>query len=240
MIQEVQYGPAVASVYDSLIASAMPIEDTLTRLHPYVCGARALEIGVGTGRVAVPVASVAEEVVGLDNSAAMLDEFRRKGLPGNTTLVQADFRSPLPVDGSFDAAYSTMGSLACVRTREELFTTLTHIRGVLAPGATLSMEYYATAAYLPLVVQHRLTVPTPHHGDSTTTFTVTLDSTDILTMHTRVETDGEPAVEFSESILLIERNEVEACLERAGFTVEHVHADDGTQPYDWYIARATA
>ncbi|WP_406740258.1 methyltransferase domain-containing protein [Streptomyces atratus] len=106
MNQDVQYGTAVASVYDSLIAPAMPAEEAVDRLRPYVTGARVLEIGVGTGRVAIPVAAIAAEVVGVDNSRPMLDGFRTKGVPTNVSLVEADFRQPLALRGSFDAAYS--------------------------------------------------------------------------------------------------------------------------------------
>ncbi|MFF3733213.1 class I SAM-dependent methyltransferase [Streptomyces sp. NPDC002476] len=235
MTHDVQYGTAVASVYDSLIAPAMPTEEAVDRLRPYVTDARVLEIGVGTGRVALPVAGIAREVTGMDNSPAMLDEFRRKDVPENVTPVEGDFRRPLPFDSPFDAAYSTMGSLACVRSREELTTAFEHIFQVLAPGGSLSLEYYSTSAYRPLVEQHTLTVPMPHHG-GTTTFTVVLDEADVLTMDTRVDKDGEPPVEFSERILLIEREEVEACLVEAGFTIDRVYPAEGLQPYDWYVA----
>ncbi|MFC9752187.1 class I SAM-dependent DNA methyltransferase [Streptomyces sp. NPDC056921] len=236
MNQDVQYGTAVASVYDSLIAPAMPAEEAVDRLRPYVTGARVLEIGVGTGRVAIPVAAIAADVVGMDNSRPMLDGFRTKGVPANVSLVEADFRRPLALGGPFDAAYSTMGSLACVHSREQLTTALTHIRDVLEPGGSLSLEYYATSAYRPLVAQHSLTVPMPHHG-GTTTFVVTVDDSDVLTMRTRVDEAGKPSLEFSEQVLLIERHEVEACLEKAGFTVERVFPAEGLQPYDWYTAR---
>ncbi|MBY8870994.1 class I SAM-dependent methyltransferase [Micromonospora sp. PLK6-60] len=236
MIREVQYGPAVASVYDSLIAPAMPAGDAIARLRPHLVGARALEVGVGTGRVAVPAAAVAAELVGVDNSGPMLDEFRAKGVPANVRLVRADFREPLPLDGRFDAAYSTMGSIACVASRDELVTALSHVRDVLVPGAPLLFEYYATAAYRPLVELGSVTVPTPHHGGSST-FTITLDGADLLTMHTRVDAAPLPTVEFSERVLLIERAEVENCLLRAGFLVEQFWPAEGMQPYDWYLTR---
>lgn len=238
MNEAVQYGTAVASVYDSLIAPAMVTEDAVERLRPYVTGARVLDIGVGTGRVAIPVAGIAAEVVGMDNSKPMLDEFRVKGIPQNVSLVEADFRQPLTLTGHFDAAYATMGTLACVQSREELTTALAHVRDVLKPSGSLSLEYYSTTAYRPLVEYHTLRVPTPHHG-GTTTFTVTLDDADVLTMGTCVEEDGAPAVEFSEQVLLIERDEVEACLIQAGFTVEHVYAAEDMQPYDWFTAHST-
>lgn len=237
MTQDVQYGAQVASVYDSLIAPAMPTEEAVDRLRPHITGARVLEIGVGTGRIALPAAAYAAQLVGLDNSPAMLDAFRAKDVPGNVTLLEADFRRPLPLHDRFDTAYSTMGSLACVATREELTTAFTHVRQALAPGGLLLFEYYSTSTYRPLADLRTVTMPTPHHG-GTTTFTIALDEADLLTMGTRVEEPGKATVEFSERILLIEPAEVESCLARAGFGIEHVDRAQGGQPYDWYVARS--
>lgn len=235
MTIEVQYGPAVAAVYDSLIAPAMPVAEALDRLRPHLTGRRVLEVGVGTGRIAGPAAELADHLVGVDNSAPMLDAFRAKGVPANVELVQADFRRPLPLPATFDTAYSTMGSLACVASADELVSALGHVRQTLRPDGVLLFEYYSTAAYRPLLELGTVTVPTPHHG-GTSTFTTTLDG-DVLTMHTRIDAEPAPPVEFSEHILFIERDEVAACLEKAGFAVEEFIAAEGLQPYDWHLAR---
>ena len=59
-------------------------------------GGPVLELGCGTGRVAIPVARSGIEIVGLDSSPAMLDRARRKakglGLEDTLTFVQADMR----------------------------------------------------------------------------------------------------------------------------------------------------
>lgn len=239
MTAEVQYGPAAASVYDSLIVGMLPLdEETMGRLRGHLTGARALELGVGTGRAALAASELAHELVGLDNSAAMLDVLRGKPLPENLSLVEADFRQPLPVAGPFDTAYATLGSLACVGSTDELTAVLRHVAEVLRPDGTLVFDYYATAAYRPLIEAHSVTIPTPHHGGETT-FTVTLDDADVMTMSTRVDEDGKEPVEFSERILLVERAEVEACLAAAGFEVVEVEPSDGMQAYDWYTARRT-
>ncbi|MCX4670636.1 class I SAM-dependent methyltransferase [Streptomyces sp. NBC_01381] len=244
MTSSVQYGDAVASVYDSLISSAVDIGPSVERLRPYVAGSRVLEIGVGTGRIAIPVAAIAAEVVGVDNSDPMLSIFRAKGVPGNVTLVEADFRNELPVNGAFDAAYSTLGSLACVRSREELVGALSHVRDVLKPGGSLSFEYYAKQAYEPLLQQQSVTFPDTR-GGGLVTVTATVDEGDLLTLGTRIEANEEiaentvPAVEFSERVLLIGHEEVESCVAAAGFAVEGVDLGGGLGPYDWYTVRST-
>lgn len=60
---------------------------------------------------------------------------------------EADFRNELPVNGEFDTAYATLGSLACVLSRAELVGVLSRVRGALKPGGALSFEYYAKEAY---------------------------------------------------------------------------------------------
>jgi SAM-dependent methyltransferase len=236
---DVQYGTAAASIYDSLIVGMLPVDDTIERLRAYLAGSRVLELGVGTGRVALPAADLAAAVVGVDNSKAMLDVLRAKPLPSNLSVVEADFRLPLPVEGHFDMAYSALGSLACVESREQLTTALSHIGQVLKPGGLLAFDYYAINMYRPLIELHTVTIPTPHHG-GVSTFTTTLDDADVMTMGTRVDVDGEEPVEYEERILLIERDEVTACLAAAGFDLEHVDPSDGVQAYDWYFARRTS
>jgi ubiquinone/menaquinone biosynthesis C-methylase UbiE len=62
-----------------------------------------LEIGVGTGRVALPLAAAGQRLVGVDISSAMLAALHDKS-PGAVPLVQAD-ATRLPFrDGSFGAA----------------------------------------------------------------------------------------------------------------------------------------
>lgn len=62
-----------------------------------------LEIGVGTGRVALPLVAAGQRLVGVDISAAMLAALRAKS-PGALPLVRADAtRLPFP-DASFGSA----------------------------------------------------------------------------------------------------------------------------------------
>jgi len=58
-------------------------------------GGPTLELGVGTGRIAIPMAKAGVHVTGIDNSAAMLEVCRKKvkaagRLPGRLELIHAD------------------------------------------------------------------------------------------------------------------------------------------------------
>lgn len=67
-------------------------------------GARVLEIGIGTGRIAWPVAAAGCDVVGFDLSGEMLGEvFHGKGAQPNLAILQADMHHMPLAHNRFDA-----------------------------------------------------------------------------------------------------------------------------------------
>jgi SAM-dependent methyltransferase len=98
--------------------------------------ARLLEIGVGTGRIALPLHRRGREIVGVDLSLPMLDRFRAKaaaaGLPPPTVLRADAGRLPFR-DACVDAVLE-VHVLHLVPTWE---LALEEARRVLVPGGTL-------------------------------------------------------------------------------------------------------
>lgn len=81
------YGDAFADVYDDWYAGISDVEATvgcLTALVESVGGGSVLELAVGTGRLAIPLARTGVEVYGIDTSQAMLDRLRSK--PGGDAV----------------------------------------------------------------------------------------------------------------------------------------------------------
>lgn len=82
--------------------------DTLEYLSGELAGrGQVLEIGAGTGALAIPIAARGIDVVGIDVSTAMLAKLREKaaGHTGHVRVLEADARRiPFP-DGAFGAAY---------------------------------------------------------------------------------------------------------------------------------------
>ena len=69
------YGDAFADVYDDWYHDISDVDgtvDLLADLAAGFAGLPVLELGVGTGRLALPLASRGYEVIGLDASQAML------------------------------------------------------------------------------------------------------------------------------------------------------------------------
>jgi ubiquinone/menaquinone biosynthesis C-methylase UbiE len=79
-----------------------------------------LELGVGTGRIALPIAAAGIEVVGVDLSAGMLAVARERAeLAGvELDLHQGDMRSP-PVDGEFPLVLIPFRSLLHMETDDD-------------------------------------------------------------------------------------------------------------------------
>ncbi|MGW6598001.1 class I SAM-dependent DNA methyltransferase [Streptomyces sp. NPDC055036] len=231
---DVQYGPDIASVYDSLIAPAAPTDSDVELLREAVTGKDVLEVGVGTGRMAVPLAPISRSFTGLDNSPHMLDVLRTKDIRGEVDFVQGDFREPYATDKRFHTAFSAMGSLACVGSRAELVTALSHIADRLRPGGALWLEYYAREVYLRLMETAEHFVTDLEGRKIELRFAVD-EATDLLAMDTVVHGASGEWVTFSESVLLLAPAEVEQCLVDAGFSSVRFINGRG-QAYDWYVS----
>ena len=95
-----------AEVYDrTRLTDPVALAGALDLLDRVLPSSRVLEIGVGTGAVAVPLAERGRRVIGLDVSKAMLERLRAKEGAGGVAVAIAD-ATRLPVaDGAFRGAY---------------------------------------------------------------------------------------------------------------------------------------
>lgn len=108
------YGDGFADVYDEWYADVTDVGATVDRLVGLTePGGSVLELGVGTGRLAVPMADAGLTVTGIDSSAAMLEQLAIRDPDGRVTAIAGDMVDDLP-PGPFDAAlvaYNTLFNL---------------------------------------------------------------------------------------------------------------------------------
>ena len=138
------YGEAFADVYDDWY-SELDDEDfveSVARMLPR-SPARVLELGVGTGRLLSQFHElrhdIADELIGIDSSPAMLQIARLRTWDDSVKLLQGDFSESLP-DGQFDAifvGYNTLFNLPDVQAVESCLA-LAATR--LAPNGTLHID----------------------------------------------------------------------------------------------------
>ncbi len=99
------YGDRIAEVYDAWYGEGQrDPSEAVAFLAELAHGGRALELGVGTGRVAIPLAEGGVEVVGIDASEAMVAKLRAKPGGERVAVAMGDF-SHVGVEGEFDLIY---------------------------------------------------------------------------------------------------------------------------------------
>jgi len=117
------YGDAIADVYDEWYPMDAEGEAAVDRLFELARGGRVLELGVGTGKLAIPLAARGLEVWGLDSSRAMLERLRAKPGGGAVHAVLGDMANDLP-DGTFSLVFvatNTFFGLCSVAEQQAAF-----------------------------------------------------------------------------------------------------------------------
>lgn len=105
-------------------------------------GARALEVGCGTGRVTALLAPRVGTVVAVDLSPHMLSRARDRFAPGAAVhLVRGDVLH-LPLRRGFDLAVGANGVFSHLLRDRDRLRGLRQIRGRLRPGGTLLMDAF--------------------------------------------------------------------------------------------------
>jgi SAM-dependent methyltransferase len=102
-------------------------------------GGRALELAIGTGRVAVPLAAHGIEVHGIDLSTAMVERLRAK--PGGVAIpvTIGDFATTRVGDG-FDLVYLVYNTIGNVVTQDAQVATFENAARHLRPGGCFVVE----------------------------------------------------------------------------------------------------
>jgi len=225
------YGRSFADVYDDWYpdddATAAAVGHIVALAGP---GATVLELGVGTGRLALPLAAAGLVVVGLDSSPEMLARLRAKD-PGRTVqVVDGDVADPArwpvgPVDVVV-AACNLICNLADAAAQERCVHTAA-LR--LRPGGRLVVEAFVPA---PLQRGRHLEV-SEVRGDAVIMIATDADpGTGVVTAQHMEFRDGEPVRLRPWRIRVTRPEEVDAWAAAAGLVLESRHADWSGTPFD--------
>jgi SAM-dependent methyltransferase len=134
---------AIAELYDPWSASV--VEDVAFYLEEARrSGGPVLELGVGTGRIAIPIAADGIRVIGVDSSRAMLEICaRRAALAGvDLDLRVGDLREP-PVTERVPLVICPFRSLLHMQTDEDRLGALGAAHDLLVPGGRLVFDVFA-------------------------------------------------------------------------------------------------
>lgn len=136
---------AIAGIYDPWSASV--VEDVAFYVdEARRCDGPVVELAVGTGRIAVPIAVAGLRVIGVDLSEEMLTVARalaeERGVGSLVDLRQGDLREP-PVDERVPLVICPFRSLLHMHDESEKLRALRAAHGLLEPGGRLVFDVFA-------------------------------------------------------------------------------------------------
>ncbi|RLU82058.1 SAM-dependent methyltransferase [Streptomyces griseocarneus] len=129
-----------ADHYAADSAGNLPPEDAVKTLTGLSAAGPALELGVGDGRLALPLAAAGIPVTGIDASPRMLDALhaRRGSLPVRTVL--GDMAEPDLSDGPYQLVYCAASTFFLLLDQNQQTACVHNAARLLTPGGTLVIE----------------------------------------------------------------------------------------------------
>lgn len=110
-------------------------------LEKLVESGSALELGIGTGRIALPLAARGIRVDGVDLSQAMVDQLRTKPGGDQLSVTIGDF-ADVPVSNAYRLIYIVFNSLFNLLTQEDQVRCFENVAAHLTSDGTFVVEAY--------------------------------------------------------------------------------------------------
>ncbi|MEX2542924.1 MAG: class I SAM-dependent methyltransferase [Trueperaceae bacterium] len=129
-----RYDEAAQELFDPDLVE--PVVDLLAELAG---NGRALELGIGTGRIALPLAKRGVQVQGIDISAAMAARLRAKPGGESIDVTVGDFAT-VTVPGSFSVAYLVFNTIMNLTTQAAQVECFRNVAAHLEPGGSFVIE----------------------------------------------------------------------------------------------------
>ena len=203
-----------------------------------------VELGVGTGRVAIPIARAGQDVIGVDLSGAMLTEGARRAATDRVAdkirFVEADMRT-FVADPAVELVIIPFRGFMHMLTVEDQLAALGSIRRSLVPGGLLVLNILLPDPELQ-VAQHGRKIShgefVDERGRRCEMWGLPEYDVTAQLLHLRVGLDvyeGDRVIDTIETgfdLRLIHRFEFEHLLIRAGFEVEALYGWFDERPLD--------
>jgi SAM-dependent methyltransferase len=136
------FGERVAAMYDESSADMFEpsvVDAAIDVLAGLARGGRALELGIGTGRIALPLSRRGVPVCGIDLSRAMVARLRAKSGGDAISVTIGDFATTR-VDGTFSVAYLVFNTIMNLTTQAAQVACFRNAAAHLEPGGCFVVE----------------------------------------------------------------------------------------------------
>lgn len=136
------YGERIAEVYDEIYSGCE--EGLIDLLCELAGGGRVLELGIGTGRIALPLIKRGLDVSGIDVSASMIDRLRAKPGAEDIRVAQGSFAGfPAELDDErFDLIFVVFNTFFGLLTQEEQLECFRSVAAHLAEEGRFLIEVF--------------------------------------------------------------------------------------------------
>ena len=133
------YGEHVAGVYDEWYSDCD--SHAIDALAELAHGGRALELGIGTGRIALPLSARGVEVHGVDAAASMISRLRAKPGGERIPVTQGSF-AEIPVEGEFALVYIVFNTFFALSSQEEQVRCFRNVAAHLSRDGCFAIEAF--------------------------------------------------------------------------------------------------
>jgi SAM-dependent methyltransferase len=141
-VPKVHFDERVAERYDTYWANLFEpavVDPVVSFLADLAGEGGALELGIGTGRIALPLSQRGVRVHGIDLSPAMVARLRAKPGAGDIGVTIGDFATTR-VGGTFKLAYLVRNTIENLTTQDEQIECFGNVAAQLEPGGCFVIE----------------------------------------------------------------------------------------------------
>ena len=134
------YGDRIAEMYDQWYSS-LDAEGAVQLLAELAGPGPVLELGIGTGRVALPLVRRGIEVHGIEASEAMVAKLRAKPDGSGIAVTIGDF-ADVDVEGEFSMVYVPFNTIFCLLTQDDQLRCFQNVARKLSRGGVFVVEAF--------------------------------------------------------------------------------------------------
>ncbi len=133
------YGERIAGTYDQWYSGFDPA--AIQQLFELADGGKALELGIGTGRIAIPLLNAGISVQGIDASESMVARLHAKPGGEKIPVTMGNF-ADVAVEGLFSLIYLVFNTFYSLLTQEEQVRCFQNVARHMSPGAVFVIETF--------------------------------------------------------------------------------------------------
>lgn len=135
------YGDTWAPIYDDVWSGVLDPAPAVAFLKELAGNGRALELAIGTGRVALPLGAAGVDVSGIDNSDAMVARLKAKPGGEDIPVMMGNF-ADVEAEGHFLLVYVVFNTLFALTSQEEQVRCFRNVAAHLEPEGSFVIEAF--------------------------------------------------------------------------------------------------